>query len=748
MSSSKMENPKAKVGFVIHYPMQYFIFKEIYAHLRDEAEFLVDMGAFFPVRQPEGLLEEVVRVLEREGAAYRTVYYEDYFSREYMEYFLGKYEALVSVWEKGVVSHPGGRELKKIHVMYGCSKELNFVRPSHGIYDLALAYGERGKELLSTFTHTEIVGDAKFDPWFRDAIDAGELSALASTLDASKQTILYLPTHSDLSSIDFLTEELAALSKRYNIVVRPHYFTIREEPERMQKLERTGLHISFDDTSLLVALRLCDMVISDNSSALFDAILADKPVLAVDFLDEDYLDVEHSKRRLYRRGRMGPSTYSDSIEQRIKREGKVAVLTDPKDLDKKVIETLRDEEQFRTARKDIVRENYSFNDGRSGDRAAEAIRGALSGPSPKKPILWHAFEAYKKRLGADSYASKREADRKIERYEQEIVQLKQEKGELPAFTVIILDLGIDLRETIATVGWQKYPVEAYEIVVMTGMPKPGAASEYVPGRPVLRAGVRIRFDFRAAGEYGSNRLRGIIESSSAEWVVFTESGCIPKSDWLIQYALSARGVLSVAAMGGYEQHASVLGSNRFLRFSRHTLAKKLGTHTSLRRYRWVYMVINVFPELNPAGLLSNTAYRREILLQLLPELGKLETNSRHVVAAFLRWMATQYGSLAFLPLGVGRIRLPTYGGFKASCFETGFAHGLLWTDRRKSRYVSVPVERFSALITDPISALSGKYSPSSFLVALTAFQAAYFRLIGFFFARAHVKGLRRGYRPE
>ena len=57
-------NPQADIGFVVFYPFQFYVLKDIYKHLEGRSEFIIDLGAFFPVRQPESLLLATVGFLQ------------------------------------------------------------------------------------------------------------------------------------------------------------------------------------------------------------------------------------------------------------------------------------------------------------------------------------------------------------------------------------------------------------------------------------------------------------------------------------------------------------------------------------------------------------------------------------------------------------------------------------------------------------------------------------------------------------
>jgi hypothetical protein len=387
------------IAFVIHYPFQWFVYKNTYRELEERAEFIIDMGAFFPVDQPPGLLERIVELLEKNKAHYRILKEDDYHDPEYLESFFAPYKTLVSVWERGSMQLPCNDDKRKVNMTYGSGKELTMVRPSRGIHDVILAYGPRDHTLFSYYTRSVTVGNPRFDDWFNGTVDSSDIPRVTQSLVPSKKTVLYLPTHGDLSSIGSLSGSLSTLVSLYNVIVKTHYFTTEEEQEHVSLLQKSGVILVTDETDLLPLLSSADVVLSDNSSAIFDAILADKPTVVTDFLPDEYLDVSHKELRELRRTMQGASTFSQSIEQLIKKEGRVLTLKKAESLAPVIAEAVKDSEHFRAQRAQLREELYSYRDGGCAKRAATEIRRVTDAPkSYERPILYHAIEAYKAHL--------------------------------------------------------------------------------------------------------------------------------------------------------------------------------------------------------------------------------------------------------------------------------------------------------------------------------------------------------------
>src|SRR3989344_1066485 len=395
---------RGRIGFVIYYPFQFYVYKNIYKQLEEQSEFILDLTTSLGSDMRAALKSDICALLNVNDVKYRVIEHDDYYNDRYVRVFFAPFQALVSVWERGCMVNRNTAHCKKICATYGVGKELTMVRPSRGLYDLILAYGPRDQALFSYYTESEAVGNPKFDDWFNGSVSEGDLRTSSDCIDPSKKTLLYAPTHSDLSSIDAFTPQLAALRREYNIIAKVHYYTTREEPLRMQALRRAGIIVLPDSTDLLPLLKTADVVLSDNSSVIFDVILADRPLVVADLWDREFLDLQHKELRQYARGNQGALTFSGSIEQTIKKEGWVVTVSDPSELGEEIKEALRDDDHFKVKRSELRAELFSHEDAFSARRAAQAIKNCIAQTTSRpRPIMYHAIEAYKRHIGVLSY---------------------------------------------------------------------------------------------------------------------------------------------------------------------------------------------------------------------------------------------------------------------------------------------------------------------------------------------------------
>ena len=130
-------------------------------------------------------------------------------------------------------------------------------------------------------------GFAKLDPVINNDLKFESLSSLG--LDENKPTLLYAPTFYP-SSIELFNKNFPEDFKDYNIILKPHFFSLTLKKYKAQKLlleaweKFDNVYLTkIEDYNLLKFMIISDVLISDASSSIFEFAALDKPVIWCDF---------------------------------------------------------------------------------------------------------------------------------------------------------------------------------------------------------------------------------------------------------------------------------------------------------------------------------------------------------------------------------------------------------------------------------------------------------------------------------
>ncbi len=159
-----------------------------------------------------------------------------------------------------------------IKYRYGCisAKPSIVYRPDNYLkYDAILCAGSYDANYLSVFSKTYQTGNMKYANFKKK-----------NKKIADKKILLYLPTYGDSCSIDEIIDELAKLKKDYYIIAKIHHGTnfVKAEKERIKKLKNIVDEFYDSHKDLSELLSVAEVVLTDNSGSIFEAIYTDTPV--------------------------------------------------------------------------------------------------------------------------------------------------------------------------------------------------------------------------------------------------------------------------------------------------------------------------------------------------------------------------------------------------------------------------------------------------------------------------------------
>ncbi|KAA0911375.1 CDP-glycerol glycerophosphotransferase family protein [Pusillimonas sp. ANT_WB101] len=181
-----------------------------------------------------------------------------------------------------------------ISLQYGLAKERHNYGEWRSLADMNLMYGPYSVKRVEHFSPSFSVGNPKFDNWTSYAgSQQRQLIFNRLKINKEKLVILYMPTWGELGSFDRLSHKLATLTTRYNIIVKMHHNNDSRFPAWKSNATKLGFGLIFDGAAdQLELLSIADLVVSDFSGAIFDAIYAQVPVLLFQENTEEKIGVQ------------------------------------------------------------------------------------------------------------------------------------------------------------------------------------------------------------------------------------------------------------------------------------------------------------------------------------------------------------------------------------------------------------------------------------------------------------------------
>lgn len=200
-----------------------------------------------------------------------------------------RFRALVSNHPVSLEEPPLIKRLADINIrfMYAAGKSGWNLREWNRLYDVILCYGPYHAERFLTSTDATVIqmGYPRFDSFFDGGFDRIRL-AESLRCDPQRQTVVWLPTWHDLSTVGLYDEAIAGLRDRFNVVVKVHPLMAVSEPSKVDALERLGFNSVIRNAMDNVALyRLADYVICDYGGPAFGAIYTDRNLLLLNVTD-------------------------------------------------------------------------------------------------------------------------------------------------------------------------------------------------------------------------------------------------------------------------------------------------------------------------------------------------------------------------------------------------------------------------------------------------------------------------------
>jgi hypothetical protein len=175
---------------------------------------------------------------------------------------------------KGKLDHA-----KFVMVQYGYAKEPYNYGEWRADAHLILAYGPYAQSRFSERAPSISIGNPRWDDWNDAVFRQTAVDTLSRYMSPDRKTVLYAPTWGDLSSAPDWLGTVEALAEDYNVLVKAHHNSARDA-QIAETSKHPNLHF-LPDHDLFALMSVSDVVVSDVSGAIFDAVLCGRPVVLV-----------------------------------------------------------------------------------------------------------------------------------------------------------------------------------------------------------------------------------------------------------------------------------------------------------------------------------------------------------------------------------------------------------------------------------------------------------------------------------
>ncbi|MBP8918152.1 MAG: stealth conserved region 3 domain-containing protein [Micropruina sp.] len=262
----KPSTGRAHVGFILTAPYQLFHYGAIREHLGN------DVSVYVEVREDDfGVTRSIV---ERHMAPCRVVWVASHDLAD----IDGTCDVVVCQTPIPVMKFFS--RSKVVAQQYSLAKE----QYQYGVWrsqaDLNLMYGPYSASVPAPFSATVAVGNPLFD----GHVPVDETLAMNSP-GASGLRVLYMPTYGDLSNRERVLEELRA--EGHHLSIKAHHADF----EIKRLADRHGIPVHLSDTNPIGLIRDSDLVVSDYSGAIFDALAMRTPVALVESVNNHSKDL-------------------------------------------------------------------------------------------------------------------------------------------------------------------------------------------------------------------------------------------------------------------------------------------------------------------------------------------------------------------------------------------------------------------------------------------------------------------------
>lgn len=237
--------------------------------------------------------------LVRQEYSHRTTNTKDFavdyltkqgFEYRYLESDLSDLQSTFVVFSANGYREPKFEFKYSVLMSHGIGTKGGYFSEDHTNFDIRFVEGDfrlkKMQELFPTMKTKQFdVGFAKLDPAVNLTTDEKSELVKHYGLDPSKKTILYSPTFYP-STIERIKRSFPNDLKNYNIIIKPHAFSYElnayRKHRRIFKKWNTYPNVflaPLEEFNLTPFMAISDIMMTDESSAMFEFIALDKPMI-------------------------------------------------------------------------------------------------------------------------------------------------------------------------------------------------------------------------------------------------------------------------------------------------------------------------------------------------------------------------------------------------------------------------------------------------------------------------------------
>ncbi len=267
-----------KVGFVCTTIFHYLHFRRIASEFNEKAIFII----YAPKLTTGNRYEKLRDYFEQNNVHYCN--YIDIISNQ------EKVQAVIAPYYFNFFPLID-RDIMRIRILYGYAKDAwNYARWNKE-FDLCLVYGSYAERKLSQMVQTVSIGHPRFCSGMdKDDIVIQDIYGERLSVWLTKRfKILYCPTWGELSSVPFFLEIVNQLSEKYDVIIKMHHGNSLNDLFDFNCLNKEEVFLCDEVVDSFDLFGSVDLVISDYSGVIFDAMLAKKKILLLD-TEQEYID--------------------------------------------------------------------------------------------------------------------------------------------------------------------------------------------------------------------------------------------------------------------------------------------------------------------------------------------------------------------------------------------------------------------------------------------------------------------------